>query len=816
MSELPVYNPSIIEPKWHAKWEADGLYQAEIDNSRPKHYALTMLPYTSGEFHIGHWYAMTPSDARARYKRMRGYNVMFPIGFDAFGLPAENAANKNHIHPKTWTHDNIDHMRKQLKSMGAMWDWHREMISCEPEYYRWTQWFFIQLYKHGLAYRKFSAVDWCPKDQTTLAREQVIGEDRHCERCGTPVIKKELEQWFFRITKYADELLDFSTIDWPDRVRTLQTNWIGRSVGASVTFHTEQEDPIEVFTTRPDTLWGVTFMVLAPEHPLVKIITTPEMKKAVDAYIQQAARQSDIDREATDKEKTGVFTGGYAINPVNGERIPIWIADYVLMTYGTGAIMAVPAHDQRDFEFARKFGLEVRVVIQPPDVEPLDGASMDASVPAYGVMVNSGPLTSTPADQAFGKAIDYVEQRSFGRAAVNYKLRDWLISRQRYWGAPIPMVYCEEDGWNPVPEDQLPVLLPDDVEWKKTGVNPLTIHPTWKYTTCPVCGKPAVRETDTMDTFMCSSWYHLRYLSPHYEQGPFGPKDYDYWMPVDTYTGGIEHATMHLIYTRFFHKALRDMGITRGSEPIMQLRNQGMVLGEDHEKMSKSRGNVIAPDKLVARYGADTVRAYLMFYARWDMGAPWSSTGIEGVNRWLRRAWTLFTDPVENGNPDPELLRSIRRKLHQTLRQITHDYEAFEFNTIVSGLMELLNEMYKAREQGAAGTPEWNEAVDIYLKMMAPVTPHIAEELWAFLGKPYSIHQQAWPEVDLEAAADELITLIVQVDGKLRDRIIVPADISEEAAKTAALESEAVKKFLEGKPPRKVIVVPRRLVNIVR
>lgn len=815
MIELKNYNPTEIEPRWQKRWDTDALYHADIDLTRPKHYALTMLPYTSGEFHIGHWYAMTPSDARARYKRMNGFNVMFPIGFDAFGLPAENAAINHKVHPKDWTYTNINHMRTQLKSMGAMWDWRREMISSDPEYYRWTQWFFIQLYKHGLAYRKFAAVDWCPKDQTTLAREQVIGEERLCERCHTPVIKKELEQWFFRITNYADELLDFSGIDWPDRVRTLQTNWIGRSEGASVVFHTEQEDPIEVFTTRPDTLWGATFMVLAPEHPLVQVITTADMKPSVDAYIQQASRQSDIEREATDKEKTGVFTGGYAVNPVNGARIPIWIADYVLLTYGTGAIMAVPAHDQRDFEFARKYGLEVRVVIQPPDGGPLDGASMEASVPASGIMVSSGPLTGTSADQAFGAAIKYIEERGFGKAAVNYKLRDWLISRQRYWGGPIPMVYCEECGWNPVPEDQLPVLLPDDVEWKKTGVNPLTIHPTWKHTTCPVCNKPAVRETDTMDTFMCSSWYHLRYLSPHYEQGPFDPRDYDYWMPVDTYTGGIEHATMHLIYTRFFHKACRDMGITKGDEPIMQLRNQGMVLGEDHEKMSKSRGNVIAPDKLVARYGADAVRAYLMFYARWDMGAPWSSTGIEGTNRWLRRVWMLFTEPVEAGSPDPEVIHTFRRKLHQALRQITHDFEVFEFNTIVSALMELMNEMYKAREQGVAGTPEWNEAVDIYLRMMAPVTPHIAEELWSLLGKPYSIHQQSWPQVDLAAAADEQITLIVQVNGKLRDRIVVPADVSEADARQAALESEAVKKFLEGKPPRKVIVVPRRLVNIV-
>ena len=922
MSELPVYNPLEIEPKWQARWAQDDLYHATMDESTPKFYALTMLPYTSGDFHIGHWYAMTPSDARARFKRMQGYNVMFPIGFDAFGLPAENAAFKNGIHPRIWTYSNIDHMRHQLKSMGAMWDWQREAVSCDPEYYRWTQWFFIQFFKHGLAYKKFSPVDWCPKDQTTLAREQVKGDDRHCERCGTPVIKKELEQWFFRITDYAEELLDFSSIDWPERVKLLQTNWIGRSEGASVIFHTEQEDPIEVFTTRPDTLWGATFMVLAPEHPLVPKITTTDARPAVEAYIQQAARQSDIDREAADKEKTGVFTGGYAINPVNGEKIPIWIADYVLMTYGTGAIMAVPAHDERDFAFALKFGLPILPVIDSPDrmsksfamagtmkhgfeaalqqeqipfekvdhglyvtVPPakapkyvelaqhyLKSGSWNEVVGArwafifedgivdwdsleseqrilarckqlepsvagmrslmemlwnvefyrdvlyhaeYGTMIHSGRFSGTPGDVAKDKVTQWLEGRGSGKASINYKLRDWLISRQRYWGAPIPMVYCENDGWNPVPEDQLPVLLPDDVEWRPSGVNPLTIHPTWKHTTCPVCGKPAVRETDTLDTFMCSSWYHLRYLSPQNDQAPFDPQEYDYWMPVDTYTGGIEHATMHLIYTRFFHKALRDMGITKGPEPMLQLRNQGMVLGEDNEKMSKSRGNVIAPDMLVSRYGADTVRAYLMFYARWEMGAPWSSTGIEGTYRWVRRVWTLFTDPVELGNPGPELLRGLRRKLHQTLKQVTHDFEDFEFNTIVSALMELLNEMYKAREQGAAGTPEWTEAVEIYLKMMAPVTPHVAEELWAFFGKSYSIHQQPWPEVDEDAAAEDLITLVVQVNGKLRDRIMVPVGITEADARAAALQSEAVNKFLEGRHPHKVIVVPGRLVNIV-
>ncbi len=810
------YIPMQIEPKWQAKWEADGLYHANIDPKKPKHYALMMLPYPSGDLHIGHWYAYTPPDARARFMRMKGFNVMFPIGFDSFGLPAENAAIKNGIHPKEWTYKNIAKMHQQLRLMGSMYDWRREAISSDPEYYHWTQWFFIQLFKHGLAYRKMSPVDFCPHCNTTLAREQVWGEDRHCERCGTQVIKKNLDQWFFRTTKYADELLNFDGMDWPERVRTLQTNWIGRSEGASVVFKTEWGDQLEIFTTRPDTLWGATFMVMAPEHPLVDKLTTPDCQKAVEAYKKQAAHQSDIDREAADKEKTGVFTGGFAINPVNGEKIPVWIADYVMMTYGTGAIMAVPAHDQRDFEFARKYELEVRVVIQPEGLDPLDGATMTESISASGRMVNSGLLTGTSADEAFPAAIKFIEKKGFGKGAVNYKLRDWLISRQRYWGAPIPMIYCKKDGWNPVPENQLPVLLPDDVAWKPTGESPLKLHPTWKQVKCPVCGGMAERETDTMDTFMCSSWYHLRYLSPSYNQAPFDQAEYDYWMPVDTYTGGIEHATMHLIYTRFFHKSLRDMGITKGNEPMVQLRNQGMVLGEDHEKMSKSKGNVSAPDDLVRRYGADAVRSYLVFFAKWDMGAPWSNTGIEGTYRWLKRIWVLFTETPGTGTCSPETRRTLRRKLHQTLRQVTRDFEQFEFNTVVSGLMELLNEMYRAREAGAVGTPEWEEAQDIYLHMLAPICPHIAEELWTeTLHKPYSIHTQPWPKVDESATREDEITIPIQVNGKVRDRIVVPADASEEQIKSAVLTSEAVQKFLEGKLPRKFIVVQKRLVNIV-
>lgn len=927
MTENTSYIPGEIEPKWQERWDIDGLYQSDIDPSRPKHYALTMLPYPSGDLHIGHWYAMTPSDARARFMRMRGFNVLFPMGFDSFGLPAENAAIKRGIHPKHWTYSNIERMRGQLKSMGAMFDWRREAISSDPKYYHWSQWFFNQLFQHGLAHRKMSPVDWCPNCNTTLAREQVWGEDRHCERCGTPVIKKDLEQWFFRTTKYADQLLDFSQLDWPERVQTLQTNWIGRSEGASVVFHTEQGDPLEVFTTRPDTLWGATFMVLAPEHPLVEKVTSPDRRMEVQTYAQQAARQSEIQREAADKEKTGVFTGGYAINPVNEKKIPIWVADYVLMTYGTGAIMAVPAHDERDFAFAIKFGLSIIPVIdrndgvskslvfpgsvQPGFAEKLDHAGIKYSIgpvgdfgqglfvtlmrdqvdryidlmqssvlvnnwnevigsswlfvfdgavleldsvesdqqilerckrifpqvsqyhttmemissePFYqdilfhaehGTMIHSGQFSGIPGDRAKRNVIDWLEEQGFGKGAVNYRLRDWLISRQRYWGAPIPIIYCPEHGPVPVPDNQLPVLLPDDVQWLPTGESPLKLHPTWKLAECPICGKPAERETDTMDTFMCSSWYHLRYLSPDYEAGPFDPVEYQYWAPVDTYTGGIEHATMHLIYTRFFQKAGRDMGIMTGSEPMMQLRNQGIILGEDSEKMSKSRGNVISPDELVQRYGADTVRAYLMFFARWDMGAPWNSNGIEGTARWMRRVWTVFTEPPPAGSPGQDVLRTLRRRVHQTLGRVTRDFLNFEFNTIISSLMELMNEMYKARELGVGRAPEWQEAQEIYMLMLAPVAPHLSEELWAMMGRPYSIHLQPWPNVDEEAAADEQITLVVQINGKLRDRITVPVDISQEQAKAVALASEAIQRNLEGKSPRKVIVVPGKLVNIV-
>ena len=822
------YDPAAIEPRWQRRWEEDGLHRARIDPERPKHYFLTMLPYPSGDLHIGHWYTMTPSDARARYLRMKGYNVLYPIGFDSFGLPAENAAISRNVHPKEWTYANIDRMRRQLRSMGAMWDWQREATSSDPEYYRWTQWFFLKLLAGGLAYRSHAAVDFCPNCNTTLAREQVVGEGRHCERCDTPVVKRDLEQWFLRITRYAEELLRFDGIDWPERIRTLQTNWIGRSEGAHVAFRTEQGDPLEVFTTRPDTLWGATFMVLAPEHPLVAKLTTPERRAQVEEYVAAATRQTDIEREAAGRDKSGVFTGGYAINPVNDEKIPIWIADYVLMTYGTGAIMAVPAHDERDFAFARAYGLAVRPVIQPAGAAPLDGGTMAEPVIAAGAMVDSGPLTGTPAGEAVARTIAWLEDRGIGRAEVNYRLRDWLISRQRYWGCPIPVVHCGRCGAVPVPEEQLPVELPDDIEWRPTGESPLKFHPTWRHAACPRCGEPGERETDTMDTFMCSSWYHLRYLSPECADGPFAADEYRYWMPVDTYTGGAEHATMHLMYTRFFHKANRDLGIETGAEPMLKLRNQGHILGSDGYRMSKSRGNVVDPDEQVRRYGADAVRAFLMFGYRWAEGGPWNDGNIHGVVRWLGRVWDLagrMQEAGESAGPprpldggDAKLAGDVVRATHQTIQRVSHDFEEFEFNTVVSELMKLTNSILAAEAAAAAAFidhPEVREAVLTLLRMMAPVTPHLAEELWEALDQPYSIHRQAWPEADAKLAADELVTLVVQVNGKVRGRVEVPAGLEQAEAERLARAEPNVARSLGERAPRRVISVAGKLINFV-
>ena len=814
------YDPVAIERKWRQRWADTDLYLFHPRPERPKHYALTMLPYPSGNLHIGHWYAMCPSDAHARYMRMRGHDVFFPLGFDGFGLPAENAAIKNGTHPKAWTYANIAHMRDQLKSMGMMVDWDQEVITCDPAYYRWNQWFFIQFYKRGLAYRQFAPVDWCPSCQTTLAREQVKGDNRVCERCETPVVKRDLDQWLFRITDYAERLLRFDGMEWPERIMAMQRNWIGRSEGATITFHTEAGDPLPVFTTRPDTLWGATFMVLAPEHPLVDRITSDEQRAAVEEYRLAAGRATEIERQSTDRPKTGVWTGGYAVNPANNARIPVWIADYVLMSYGSGAIMAVPAHDERDFAFARAYGLPVVVVVQP-EGQALDGATMATAWAGDGVMVNSGPLDGLAAgkgeSQSVKAAIAWLSEQGKGEGGVNYRLRDWLISRQRYWGTPIPIVYCPTHGAQPVPDDQLPVTLPEDIEFVPTGQSPLKLHPTWRFTTCPVCGGPAERDTDTMDTFVDSSWYPYRYLSPRDADAPVDPTIGANWLPVDQYTGGAEHAVMHLLYTRFWTKVMHDMGLVTFDEPMLRLFNQGTILGEDNEKMSKSRGNVVDPDALVARYGADAVRLFLMFLGPWDQGAPWNSRGIEGVTRFLNRAWNVVTyEPSSSaGAAAGGDTTALRRVTNQTIKRVGENLEHFAFNTAIAALMEFVNELTKARETVPTTSEVWREACRALVLLLAPFAPHLGEEMWARLGGPYSVHQQPWPHYDEGAVAAETVTLVVQVNGKVRDKIEVPAAITDEEARVTALGSPQITKLLDGKQPAKVVYVPRKLVNIV-
>ena len=799
------YDPTALEHRWQEKWAESWLYETDQDPAKPKHYALTMLPYPSGDLHVGHWYAMTPSDTRARFMRMNGYRVFFPIGFDAFGLPAENAAINRGIHPYKWTISNIENMRGQLRQMGAMFDFSSEVVTCDPEYYRWNQWFFLKFFEKGLAYRKEAPVDWCPKDNTTLAREQVVGPDRRCERCGTPVIKKNLAQWLFKITDYAEELLDFSKIEWPERVKTLQTNWIGRSEGAEIVFEIEGYGPIEVFTTRPDTLFGATFFVMSPEHPAVEKITTAEQSDEVRAYVEHAARMSEIDRTDVTREKTGVFTGAFAINPANGKKIPVYAADYVLMGYGTGAIMAVPGQDERDWEFAEKYDLPIVRTVKPP--EDFDGKAYTGEGPA----INSGFLDGLGVDEAKTRMIEHLETERRGGQAVTYRLRDWLISRQRYWGTPIPIIYCDFCGAVPVPEEELPVLLPEDAEFMPTGESPLKLDPNFRDVECPKCGGRAERETDTMDTFMDSSWYQYRYLSPHYDEGPFDLEVGERWLPVDQYTGGIEHAVMHLLYTRFFTKVMRDLGLVDFDEPMTKLFNQGIILGEDAEKMSKSRGNVVNPQEFVDRYGSDALRCFLMFIGPWDQGGPWDGRGIEGISRFLRRALSLATGGDSTGaEADPS---ELGRRTARSVKKVTEDLGAFRFNTALAALMEHTNYLLAVR--GKVGDEEWRGAIRTFAMVLAPLAPHHAEEMWEAIGEEYSVHEQAWPEWDESLIAADQITLIVQVNGKLRDRIEVSADISEDAAKELALSSEKVRPHVEGKEIRKSIYVPGRLVNLV-
>ena len=807
------YDPAAIEPKWRARWEADELYRTpDHVEGKENRYQLTMLPYPSGDLHVGHWFAMTPSDALARYYRMRGYNVMFPMGFDAFGLPAENAAFKGGAHPRDWTDTNVAHMRDQLKSMGAMFDWSREMNSSQPEYYRWTQWWFLQLYNHGLAERKTAPVNWCPTDHTVLANEQVI--NGRCERCDSLVEQRELEQWFFKITDYAEELLDNEDLDWPEHVKLMQRNWIGRSEGAEFGMRIQGRDDLEfrVFTTRPDTAFGMTFAVLAPEHPLVEQITTSEQRAEVEEFVERIGRATEIERLSTETtlDKRGVFTGAHAINPINGQPVPIYLADYVLMSYGTGAIMAVPGQDQRDWDFAKSYDLPILRTVQPP--EDWEGEAFTGDGPA----INSEWLDGLLKEEAIGRAISWLEEQGIGERQINYRIRDWLISRQRYWGAPIPMVYCDSCGIQPIPEDQLPVELPYDVEFRPTGESPLSLSDDFVQTTCPVCDEPARRETDTMDTFMCSSWYFMRYCDPDNAEAAISSEAVKTWLPVDQYTGGSEHAVMHLLYSRFFYKAARDMGIVEGDEPFTRYYSQGQILGPDGRRMSKSRGNAVPPDDQIAKWGADTFRAYLMFLGPWEQGGPYDVDGIVGVSRWLNRLWNVATrEPGFVDAPDSDEARALRRATHQTIARVTSDIEAKAFNTIVAALMELTNTLHRAREAGDVDHAAWDEAIESLLLTMAPLCPHVSEELWERRGHLTSIHLQSWPDADQSLMVEDTVEIPVQINGKVRDHVNVSPDADEATVRAAAAALPRWSEHLGGKEPFRVIYVPGRMLNVV-
>jgi len=811
------YSPTEIESKWQTRWAADRLYETRDDDPRPKWYALTMFPYTSGDLHIGHWYAMAPSDVFARFKRMQGFNVLHPIGFDAFGLPAENAAIKHGVHPHSWTMKNVDNMRRQLKSIGAVYDWSREVVTCLPEYYKWTQWFFLKLWEAGLAYRAKAPVNWCPKCKAVLANEQVA--DGTCWRCDTPVTRRDLEQWFFRITRYADELMRHDKLDWPERIKTMQTNWVGRSEGAEISFALESKEnnapdcpaEIKVFTTRPDTACGVTFVVLAPEHPLVASITTSDYRDAVEKYILQARARTEIERLSVDKEKDGVFTGAYVTNRLNDESVPVFIADYVLLSYGTGAVMGVPAHDERDFAFAKRYNLPVKVVIAPPDWQ---GEELAGAYTGPGLMVNSDRFNGQPNTAGFRSVIEHLETHGWGHSAISYKLRDWLISRQRYWGAPIPMIYCPQCGLRPVPESDLPVLLPEDAEFRPGGDSPLAYHENFLSAACPNCGGKARRETDTMDTFMCSSWYFLRYCTPRHAPAAFDRQIVQKWMPVDIYTGGGEHAVMHLFYARFFVKALRDMGLLSFDEPFTRLFNQGIITCQ-HQKMSKSRGNVVNPDDYVRTLGADTVRSYIMFIGPWEQGGDWDDSGIAGLSRFLNRVWTLALESYETKNPDEAEERALVRLTHQTIKRVSDDMEKLRFNTMLAALMEYTNYLGKAREGGCVSERSWDQAVQALLLMLAPTAPHLTEELWSRRGLPYSIHNQNWPKWDEVLAQAETIPLLVQINGKLRDKLLVTPDITEDEARLMAMASAKIQAYTTDKEIVQCIYVPGRLINLV-
>jgi len=829
------YQPQQIEQKWQKRWQEAQLFRAEDFSPKPKLYALDFFPYPSGDgLSVGHCRNYIPTDAFCRYKHMRGFNVLHPMGWDAFGLPAENEAIRKRSHPSKTVPRYIANYKRQMNMIGISYDWSREINSSSPDYYKWTQWFFLLLYKRGLAYRSTAPANWCPSCKTVLANEEV--EDGACWRCGSIVEKRDLPQWFFKITDYAERLLnDLELINWPEGIKMMQRNWIGRSEG--VEFEMPVADAqgkpsgksFHVFTTRVDTTFGMSFAVLAPEHPLVREITTPDRRGEVEAYIARSQRETEIERLSTERVRDGVFTGAYAINPVNGQRVPIFIADYVLMGYGTGAIMAVPAHDERDFDFAKRYGLPIPVVIAPPG---WNGEPLEQAYTGEGTMVNSGEFSGLSSEEGKQRIAEWMEARGIGVRRVNYRLRDWLISRQRYWGAPIPIIHCPRCGEVPVPEEQLPVLLPDVEHYEPTGTgkSPLANIPEFVHTTCPQCGGDAERETDTMGGFACSSWYFLRFASPHETDRPFNPDAVRYWLPVDVYVGGAEHAVMHLLYARFWVKVMYDAGLVHFTEPFLTLRNQGMVLAPDPDnpdvmvKMSKSKGNVVTPDAVVAKHGADTLRLYELFVAPFDQAIEWREEGVSGANRFLHRVWRLVLDAIPHYHHDwKEKLqgaglsadeRKLRRKTHQTIKKVGEDIEDFRFNTAVAAIMEWVNLMYDLKDAWIA-SPAFSEAVHSLILVLAPFTPHIADELWERLGYKGFTYNQPYPEYDEAVAAAEELNIVVQVNGKLRDVLVVPVDTSQEDLERLALASPKVQQFTNGKTVKKVIVVPGKLVNVV-
>jgi leucyl-tRNA synthetase len=828
------YFPDDVETRWQKTWADADIFHVANESDKPKYYVLEMFPYPSGKIHMGHVRNYSIGDVVARILRMRGYNVLHPMGWDAFGMPAENAAIKHGTHPAKWTYENIDTMRVQLKRMGYSYDWRREFATCDAEYYRWEQLFFIKFHEQGLVYRRKAPQNWCPTCNTVLANEQVI--DGQCWRCDTMVEQKELSQWFLRITQYADELLDYldkMAEGWPERVLTMQRHWIGRSVGAEIDFPLEEKDEqgenaIRVFTTRQDTVFGATFMSLAPEHPLVeRLIQGKPQADAVREFVDRVARMDKSVRSDEDLEKEGVFTGAYCLNPMTGERMPIWVGNFVLMEYGTGAVMAVPAHDQRDFEFARKYDLPIRVVIQPRGAE-LSPDRMDQAYADPGVLVNSGDFTGLDNEAAKERIADHLQQTGLGRRAINYRLRDWNISRQRYWGAPIPVVYCDACGPVCEKEENLPVELPQGVQTNPDGRSPLPEAEEFVNTACPACGGPARRETDTMDTFVESSWYFIRYASARWDKGPFDLSAVDYWLPVDQYIGGIEHAILHLLYSRFFVKALRDMGYLGFDEPFDHLLTQGMVL-KDGGKMSKSKGNVVDPNEMISHYGADTVRLYCLFVAPPDKEFDWSEAGIEGANRFIHRLWRLVMDhqdsiapvgpcaPIEEEMDDAS--KALRRKEHATVKKVAEDSaDRFQFNTAIAAVMELVNLLYQQADavtDTQAGQRVFSSAVSSALTVLSPMIPHVTEELWAAIGYETLLAEQPWPEYDPKALRQDEVTVVVQVNGKLRARMTVPADAPKELVEERALAEENVQRHIEGKAVKKVVVIPRKLVNVV-